>query len=96
VVDGVEEEHGDDKRQEESTTVMGWSGLPTSQQGLLGIPPWASDVRRCEGACHKRGSKGAGSLPATTKGRTGRHPAGRKPLPAWIRGGGRRRSSPNY
>jgi hypothetical protein len=50
VVDGAEDEHGDDERQEESMTMMGWSGLPTVQQGLLGIPPWASGDEGKEGA----------------------------------------------
>jgi hypothetical protein len=70
VVDGAEEEHGDDERQE-STTMMGWSGLPTVQQGLLGIPPRACDMRRCEeGVCHKRGSKG-GLLTSDDEGKEG-------------------------
>jgi hypothetical protein len=68
VVDGVEDEHGDDERQEQSTTKIGWSGLPTVQHGLLGIPPRACDVRRCEGgACHKRGAP----YQRQTKGRRG-------------------------
>jgi hypothetical protein len=46
--------------------MMGWSGLPTVQQELLGIPPWASGDEGKEGAASNR--KEASFLRGTEEG----------------------------